>query len=60
MDMRLSGVQSHSHANRARGRERALCGDRCCDGVGCALENDEEGIAFSIDLVAAMGLEDFA
>ena len=49
IDMRLSGVQSHSYANRARGRERALRGDRGCDGVGCALKGDEEGIAFSID-----------
>ena len=56
--MRLSGVQAHSYANRASGRERALRCDRCCDGVGCTLEGDEEGIAFSIDLVAAMGLED--
>ena len=58
--MRLSGVQSHSYANRASGRERALRGDRCCDGVGCSLKGDEEGIAFSIDLAAAMGIEDFA
>ena len=58
--MRLGGVQSDSHANGARGRERALCGDRRCDGVGCALEGDEEGIALSIDLAAAMGIEDFA
>jgi hypothetical protein len=56
--MRLSGVQAHSYANWAGGCERALRGDRCCNGVGCALEGDEEGIAFSIDLVAAMSLED--
>ena len=60
IDMRLSGMQSDSHANGAGGRERALCGDRRRDGVGGALEGDEEGIALSIDLAAAMGIEDFA
>ena len=53
--MRLGGVQAHAHPHGIRGDKRTLRGHRGDNGIGCALEDDEESVAPGIDLASTMG-----
>jgi hypothetical protein len=57
MEMRLGGVQTHSHPYCVKRCQFALSGDGRGDGIGCPLEDSEESVALGIDFVSAMGLQ---
>ena len=60
MKMRLGRVEAHSHPHRVLREKRTLGGDGRGDGIRRTVEDDEEGIAFGIDLASPMGYDRFA
>lgn len=54
MQMRLGRMQAYSHPHRVRGNQRTLRRDSRRDAISRPFENDEERIAFGLNLATAM------